>query len=286
MKSQNRNLIILIVFSLIIFDIFIWQQIFFSRPDKNLNVYFLDVGQGDSELVVLPGGVKVLIDAGPNSKVIDDLTSILGTTDRYIDLIILSHAQTDHFTGLIDVLKRYKVGVFIFNGRDGTAESWLELVNLIKENKVPTEILVAGDAVINADSRFNFLLPDKNFVSSADLNETALTSLLNSQNSKILFTGDIDAKLENYLLQKYDLKNVGILKVAHHGSKFSSSENFLKEISPKIAVIEVGKNSYGHPTPDVLKRLASVGAQIFRTDKDGTIKLAINNGKINIFKSK
>ncbi len=157
---------------------------------------------------------------------------------------------------------------------------------VIQENKIPVVILAGGDKIHYLDSQFNFLLPDKNFIESSDLNETAFVSLLQSQNSKILFTGDIDAKLENYLLQKYGLKDIGVLKVAHHGSKFSSSENFLKEISPKIAIIEVGKNSYGHPTPDVLKRLASVGAQIFRTDKDGTIKLAINNGKINIFKSK
>lgn len=286
MKSQNRNLIILIVFSLVIFDIFVWQQIFFRGSDKNLNVYFLDVGQGDSELVILPTGAKILIDGGPDNKILNSLVSILGTTERYIDLVILSHAQIDHFTGLIDVLKRYKVGAFIFNGRDGTADSWKELISVIKETKTPAEILAAGDSITNANSRFDFLLPDKNFSAAVDLNETALTPLLNNQNSRILFTGDIDAKLENYLLQKYGLKDIGVLKVAHHGSKFSSSENFLREISPKISVIEVGKNSYGHPTKEVLSRLASINSQIFRTDRDGTVKLTINNGKISIFKSR
>lgn len=206
-------------------------------------------------------------------------------TDRYIDLILLSHPQTDHFTGLIDVLKRYQVGVFIFNGRSGTVDSWSKLIKVIKENKIPAVVLAAGDKIHYLNSQFNFLLPDKNFIESTDLNETTLVSLLQSQNSKILFTGDIDAKIEDYLIRKYDL-DIDVLKVSHHGSKFSSGEKFLSNISPKIAVIEVGKNSYGHPTKEVLKNLASVGAQIFRTDKDGTIKLLINNQGISIFKKK
>ncbi|NCO15352.1 hypothetical protein COW77_01790 [Candidatus Wolfebacteria bacterium CG18_big_fil_WC_8_21_14_2_50_39_7] len=283
MLSPNR--LILIMIFLVVFDFFIWGLILFEPVNKNLQVYFLDVGQGDSELVILPNGPKVLIDGGPNNKVINELASVLRPTDRYIDLILLSHPQTDHFTGLIDVLKRYQVGVFIFNGRSGTVDSWSKLIKVIKENKIPAVVLAAGDKIHYLNSQFNFLLPDKNFIESTDLNETTLVSLLQSQNSKILFTGDIDAKIEDYLIRKYDL-DIDVLKVSHHGSKFSSGEKFLSNISPKIAVIEVGKNSYGHPTKEVLKNLASVGAQIFRTDKDGTIKLLINNQGISIFKKK
>lgn len=283
MLSPNR--LILIMIFLVVFDFFIWGLILFEPVNKNLQVYFLDVGQGDSELVILPNGPKVLIDGGPNNKVINELASVLRPTDRYIDLILLSHPQTDHFTGLIDVLKRYQVGVFIFNGRSGTVDSWSKLIKVIKENKIPAVVLAAGDKIHYLNSQFNFLLPDKNFIENTDLNETTLVSLLQSQNSKILFTGDIDAKIEDYLIRKYDL-DIDVLKVSHHGSKFSSGEKFLSNISPKIAVIEVGKNSYGHPTKEVLKNLASVGAQIFRTDKDGTIKLLINNQGISIFKKK
>jgi len=280
-----KNWIILLLLFLFIFDGFIWLEILFEQPNQNTEVYFLDVGQGDSELVVLPGGVKVLIDGGPNNKVLDQLASILRPFDRYIDLIILSHAQTDHFSGLIDVLKRYQVGAFIYNGRSGTASSWPELVKITEQNKVPVEILMAGDKISYLDSHFDILMPDKNFINSSDLNETVLVELLQSQNAQILFTGDADTKIEDYLLQRYNL-NIDVLKVAHHGSKFASSEEFLKSILPKVAVIEVGKNSYGHPTPEALSRLALVGAQIFRTDKDGMIKLIIENSKINIFKQK
>jgi len=236
-------------------------------------------------LVILPNGPKILIDGGPNNKVIANLASILRPTDRYIDLVMLSHPQTDHFTGLIDVLKRYRVGAFIFNGRSGTASSWPELVRIIDENKTPTVVLAAKDKINYAGNKFNILMPDKNFIQSADLNETAIVALLQSQNSKVLFTGDADSKMEDYLAQRYNL-DIDVLKVGHHGSKYSSGENFLRVTSPKIAVIEVGKNSYGHPTSEVLNRLASVGSQIFRTDKDGLVKLIINNQKINIFKNK
>ncbi len=284
-KMLNPNRLILIMIFLVVFDVFIWGLIVFEPVNKNLQVYFLDVGQGDSELVILPNGPKILIDGGPNNKVIDELASVLRPTDRYIDLVLLSHPQTDHFTGLIDVLKRYQIGAFIFNGRSTTADSWSALSKVIQEDKIPVVILAGGDKIHYLDSQFNFLLPDKNFIESSDLNETAFVSLLQSQNSKILFTGDIDTKTEDYLMRKYDL-DVDVLKVAHHGSKFSSGEKFLSNISPKIAVIEVGKNSYGHPTSEVLKKLASVGAQIFRTDKDGMVKLVINNQEINIFKKK
>jgi competence protein ComEC len=182
-------------------------------------------------------------------------------------------------------LKRYQVGAFIFNGRNGIASSWQELIKVIEESNVPAIILAAGDKINYLDNGFNFLLPDKNFIQSLDLNETTLVTLLKTQGVKILFTGDIGAETENYLMQKYDL-DIDVLKVAHHGSKFSSSAEFLKKLSPKLAIIEVGKNSYGHPTPEVLNRLASVGAQIFRTDQDGMIKLVINNQEINIFKKK
>jgi len=280
-----KNWVILLIAFLFIFDGFVWLEILFHQKNKNTEVYFLDVGQGDSELIVLPGGVKILIDGGPDNKVLNSLFPVLRPTDRYIDFVVLSHAQTDHFSGLIDVLMRYQVGAFIYNGRAGAAPSWPELTSVINQNNVPVEILMAGDKISYLDNIFDILMPDKNFINSADLNETVLVELLQTQGSKILFTGDMDSKMEDYLIQRQNL-DIDVLKVAHHGSKFSSGENFLKTANPKIAVIEVGKNSYGHPTLDVLSRLASVGAQIFRTDKNGTIKLTIENLKINIFKQK
>lgn len=280
---SDSKKIFLTIFILSILNVFIWQQILFYKPNKNTELYFLDVGQGDSQMVILPNNVKILIDGGPNNRVLGQLSSILSPFDRYIDLVVMSHPQTDHFTGLIDVLKRYKVGAFVFSGRKGLVKSFNDLEKAIKENQVAVVVLGEGDKIKYLESKLDILSPSQNLLQSNEPNDWTLVMKMASEGMKALFTGDIDSNVENSLVEKYDL-GVDILKVAHHGSRFSSGKEFLAAATPKIAVIEVGKNSYGHPTKDALERLASVGAQIFRTDKDGTIKLVINNQKINIFK--
>lgn len=277
--------IILLVLFLVIFDVFVWGRIVFGGSNENLEVYFLDVGQGDGELIVLPGNVKILIDAGPNNKILKELSSVLKPTDRYIDLVILSHPQLDHFGGLMDVLKRYQVGAFVFSGRRGDVPAFQDLEKIIKENKIAAIALAENDKIKYLKNRFDVLSPSKNLLQSAELNDTALVMKFENEEVKILFTGDIDKKTEEYLIKKRDL-SVDVLKVSHHGSKFSTGREFLMEATPKISIIEVGKNSYGHPTAEVLDKLASIGAQIFRTDRDGTVKLIINNRQINIFKTK
>ncbi len=285
----NRNHLILFLIFLVVFDFLVWKSIILNKPNSDTELYFLDVGQGDSELVILPGGVKILIDAGPNNKIVSELESVLRSTDRYIDLLVLSHPETDHFNGFIDVLKRYQVGAFIYNGRAGAAQSWKELAKIVEENKVPVFVLGQGDKIKNQDDFFEILLPNVDFLRSKELNDTSLImKLINNdeQNQiKILFTGDIGEKNEKYLINNFDIR-ADILKVGHHGSKYSSGDYFLKAVNPKISAIEVGKNSYGHPTKEVLERLASVGSQIFRTDQNSIIKLAIKGNEINIFKKR
>ncbi|MFA5084254.1 MAG: MBL fold metallo-hydrolase [Candidatus Paceibacterota bacterium] len=284
---MRNKTIVLIVILLLALDIFVWRTIVITKPSGNLEIYFLSVGQGDSELVILPGGVKVLIDGGPNGKILDDLAAILPQTDRYIDLVVNSHPHPDHFVGLIDVLKNYKVGAFIYNGRDGGIPAWEELLKTAGENKVSGLVLAAGDKIHYFNNEFDILLPDKNFINNKDLNETSLVALLKSRDLKALFVGDIGAKPEKYLAGKFNV-GVDILKIGHHGSKYSSAEDFLKAISPKLAVAEVGKNSYGHPTKEALTRLASIGAQIYRTDSNGTVKIVVagDSSQIQVFKEK
>jgi competence protein ComEC len=277
--------VILTLLFFVVFDAFIWWQIIFGGLNKNIEIYFLDVGQGDSELVVLSNNVKILIDGGPDNKVVGELSSVLKPADRYIDLVILSHPQTDHFAGLIDVLQRYKVGAFISPGRSGPAQGFKDLEKTIRENKIPTIALGEGDKINYLDSRFDVLSPSFNLLQSAEPNDWGLALKMASGGIKALFAGDIDSKIEESLALKYDL-DIDILKISHHGSKFSSSKSFLEKATPQISVIGVGKNSYGHPAEQTLKNLASIGSQIFRTDKDGTVKLLINNEQVNVFKKK
>ncbi len=262
-----------------------WQIAGGAGADDKLSLYFLPVGQGDSELAILPSGVKILIDGGPpNSLVLKNLDRILSPRDRYIDMIVLSHAQLDHFGGLIEVLRRYRVGVFLWNGIPGETRAAENLMRVIEERNVPLVSLAAGDRVRNGESEIDVLWPlSVREGAKVDLNESALVLALESRNERALFTGDIGEKTENRILADMT-DRIDILKVGHHGSKFSSSANFFEAIQPKVAVIEVGKNSYGHPTPEVLSRLAEAGAKIFRTDQDGLLKFESVGKVIQIFK--
>lgn len=282
----DKNKIILAVIFLAAFDILIWRSIIAVAPNLDPLIYFLDVGQGDSQLVILPNNIKILIDGGPSGQQLAGrLAEILPSYDRYIDLVILSHPQADHFAGLIDVFRHYKVGAFISNGVKGTAKSFQELENSVNNNSARKIILLAGDSIKYKDYILNVISPKPEFFDLPDLNHGSLVILFKAGNVGALFTGDIGFEEEDYLVKNYDI-DVDILKVAHHGSKYSSEKSFLAAASPKISVIEVGKNSYGHPTQTTLSRLAAVGSRIFRTDKDGTVKLELDSGKLFVFQNK
>ncbi len=278
-----------VVFFLALFfvlDILVlWQIVSSGAVNSKLSLYFLPVGQGDSELAVLPGGAKLLIDGGPpDSLVLKDLDKILSPRDRYLDVIILSHEELDHFGGLIEVLKRYKVGMFVWNGVPKQIQVAGDLERTIKEMKIPTIALAAGDSINQGANNLKVLWPPPNSKEDkGSLNETALVLELESGGLRTLYTGDIGADTEASIIAN-GLSNIDILKVGHHGSRFSSSANFLSALKPKAAVIEVGKNSYGHPTSEVLSQLADIGAQIFCTDRDGLLKFEPSDGALRIFK--
>lgn len=280
MVSEVKNKKFLIpVLGLLFLNLFFWRIILFPLVD-NLKIYFLDVGQGDSQLVVLPGGVKILIDAGPNSSVIEQLDKILPFYQRYIDLVILTHPQKDHLAGLAEILRRRGAGLFISNGQKSSIAAYQELEKTLKDLRMPIISLSASDKIKYRSNTLSILWPPAKLISN-NINDYALVGLLESTGIKALFTSDIGFDQEKALLGKYNL-DLDILKVAHHGSKFSTSQDFLNKTRPQIAVIEVGKNSYGHPTKEVLSRLASIDAKILRTDQLGTIKLEIKEGKISI----
>lgn len=286
MLKDNNKLAIITLF-LAVLNAFVWSNIIFASSYEYPTIHFLDVGQGDASLIQLPqtsgGPVQILIDGGPNKKIVSELEKILPAEDRYIDLVILSHPQLDHFGGLIDVMKRYKVGAFLFNGRSADG-AFKDLEKTIEENNVPAVQLIRGDNIKFKDYVFKVLSPPENFLFSAELNQTSLVMMLKTGNASALFTGDIDAAVENYLLSAEPELAADILKVAHHGSKFSSTSAFLEVLKPKMAAIEVGDNGYGHPTAEALRRLEAIGAKIYRTDKDGTVNLLIKNDRIQVFK--
>lgn len=274
-EGMTKKNIIMLIIVLVALDMLAWGDIIFGSFGKRLELFFFDVGQGDSEMISMPGNVKLLIDGGPNNgKAAASLGKVLPWGDRYIDLVSISHADLDHSGGLIDVVKRYEVGAFIYNGTGSNSESFKELARMIQERNIPVIVLGEGDTIRYASSTVEILS-----ARGKDSNEGALVMKFTGGGVSALFDGDIGKTTETWLVKNKNIQ-ADILKIPHHGSKFSSTQEFLAAVRPKITIIEVGKNSYGHPTREVLDRIKNVSAQLFRTDSNGMVQLVIESGMI------
>ena len=260
-------------------------------PPKELEVDFLDVGQGDAILIKSPFGQNILIDGGPDSKVIEELGKSLPFWDKRIDLMVLTHPHDDHVTGLIEVIKRYNVKKILYTGVVHDSPNYLAWLAAIRERKIPLVIIDRPQKIVLGDDCYmEIIYPRKSFLAQEtdNLNNSSIVARLVYGETKFLLTGDAEIEVEKELLNLTPLLARGggevdlsaqVLKTGHHGSDTSSSEEFLKAVSPQIAVIQVGKdNDFGHPSLRILKRLERAGAEILRTDKNGTVSL-ISDGK-------
>ncbi len=268
----------------LLFTLSVWLLVRIVHTDQDdLLIHFLPVGQGDSELIALPGGATVLIDGGPPTlDAVRALDAALPSGIRSIDVVIMTHPHLDHFGGLIDVAKRYRIGAFISNGLSSNQASFRELKKTLEDRRVPRITFGAGDSIHYASSVLIALAPSLDLGIVKNQNEAVLVLELLARNTKTLFMSDATSDVEG-AIGKIAGK-IDILKVSHHGSKFSSSETFLKTALPRFAFVEVGKNSYGHPTPQALARLGEIGAKVFRTDKDGLITVRSDGATLFVLK--
>jgi len=283
MKTGNNYAPVITLLLATLFVI-VWGNVLFIKTAAEPAFYFLDVGQGDSELVIFPGGVKIMTDAGPDKKIIKSLESVLGN-DSYIDIGIISHPQLDHFNGFNYLLEKYTFGAFIINGRNDseTVAEWPSLLKKIKEKNIPIITMNADDTISYKESSISLLSPDASYIESEELNDTGFVELIETGGKRALFVADIGANVEEYILKKFGIR-ADILKVAHHGSKYSSSKQFLASVNPKAVVIGVGRgNRYGHPAADTLDRLANITKNIFRTDQNGTVKIIAGKNTLSVF---
>ncbi|MFH0806438.1 MAG: MBL fold metallo-hydrolase [Candidatus Brennerbacteria bacterium] len=254
-----------------------------EKEAGSVAVLFLDVGQGDASLVELGEGVQMLIDGGPpNGRLLAELGEIMLPYDRTIELVVLTHPEVDHYGGLIELLGRYEVGMFIDAGVTKEVEAYEVLVNKLAEYKIRRTTLRAGDRIRYGGQVFSIISPDDTLVSAREKNDTSMVLAFESSGARFLFTGDIGANVERIVAKKIT-EPFDVLKIAHHGSKFSSAAEFLFAVRPTLAAIGVGKNSYGHPTRETLARLETVGARVYRTDRDGTITIRVESGAIRTF---
>lgn len=250
---------------------------------RNFSVSFLDVGQGDASLIKMENDVQILIDGGPpNGKLVTALGEIMSPYDRRIELVVLTHPELDHYGGLIELLDRYEVGTFIDTGVTKDVEAYHVLMKELEVRKIRRLTLRAGDHIRYGTHAFSVLSPDDTLVYAKEKNDTSMVLALESNGAQFLFTGDIGAEVERVVAHALS-KPVDVLKVSHHGSKFSSVADFLSIARPALATIGVGKNSYGHPTRETLARLEAAGARVYRTDRDGTITVQVESDALRVF---
>lgn len=229
--------------------------------NPTLKIYFIDVGQGDSTLIVTPKNKKILIDGG-EGKTNVLFQYLLDRRINKIDYIIISHFDSDHCNGLIEIIEKMRVENIVMSKQSKESEEYKKILEIIKQKNIKVSSVKAEDKIIIEKNLYIKILNPAEKFEFQDLNNNAIVAKLVYKNFSMLFTGDIE-KAEESLAKKYknELKST-ILKVAHHGSKTSTSEEFLKYVEPQIALIGVGENNkFGHPNQITIERLKSIRSQ-------------------------
>lgn len=268
---------------LLVTTVVIWYMVI--REERQvLTVSFLDVGQGDSIFIESPTGNQLLIDGGASASVLRALSGVMPFYDRSIDMIFATHPDQDHFAGLIDVLRRYRVSLIGENGARNDTATYESYEQEITNEKSPTRLLKRGDKIdLGGGAVLQILFPDRD-MTEAESNSSSIVAKLVYGDTSILLTGDSPASIERYLATIDGASlDVDVLKAGHHGSKTSSDETFLGYTSPSIAVISAGKdNRYGHPHEEVLDRFDQFGIETLRTDELGTITFTSDGENISV----
>ena len=270
-----------------------WKEVFALAGPRYLKVVAFDVGQGDSIFIETPGMHQVLVDGGPGSAVLSRLPKYLPLWDRSLDMIVLTHPDADHLDGLLSVLQKYKVDYILWTGiaRNGASyQKWVELLGFAQKRGSKIVIAQKGQKIIFQNITADVLNPQENlegrdFKSAG--NDTSVVLRLAFGQKYFLLTGDISGKAENKLIESQADLKADVLKIAHHGSKYSTTEEFLQNVSPEVAIISSGQdNKYGHPTPEVLQRLEKFGIKVLRTDQMGDVQIISDGNNLAISKIK
>lgn len=280
-KKYYLLVLVLSLFSITVFLFYLDLK----SSNKVLTFAMLDIGQGDALFIESPTGTQILVDVGPPRKILSALSRVMSPFDRHIDAIVLTHPDQDHIGGFADVLQVYKVDTVFESGTINDSKTYQNLKQEIKDKKIGNILARRGMRLhIGGGAMIDILFPDRDVFDWA-LNDGSIVARLSYGDTSIMLTGDATTMTEKIILEK----NVGvfiesnILKVGHHGSRTSTSEEFVRVVSPQFALISDGKdNNFGHPHQDVLDTLSSFGAKIFRTDLLGTIIMK-SDGRKEVF---
>lgn len=288
-KAKIKYMIKRIIIAILIITLAF--QLFNNFGDKDLRIYFIDVGQGDSSLIITPNKKTILIDGGGSLDKDYDIgknTLVPYLLDRgvlTIDYLMVSHFDTDHCGGLMYLLKTLKVKNVFISKQIELNEECKFFLELVKQKNINLKLIKQGDVIpIEENLKIYILYPSLNLQFN-DLNNNSIVAKLVYKKFSMLFTGDIEKQAEKELVEKYS-KNVlksTVLKVAHHGSKTSSTQEFIDLVNPKVALIGVGKdNNFGHPNEEIIERLKNLKIKVFRTDECGEIEIKSNGRNVKI----
>lgn len=276
--------------SVLLLILIIFVQFIYPSFNNNMEITFIDVGQGDSIFMKFPNNkFNVLIDTGGSIKYEKEnwknrnsnysisksiITYLKSIGVSKLDYLILSHGDYDHMGEAVNLVENFKVEKVIFNcGEFNELEQ--DLIKVLDKKKIPYYSCIKE---LNIDDTKLYFLNNKDYGNENDNSSVIYTKL---NNHKFLFMGDAGVEVEEDLIEKYNIQDIDVLKLGHHGSKTSSSKNFINEINPKYSIISVGKtNRYGHPNKEILNNLDT--SKVYRTDQDGSIMFKVWNDKLKI----
>jgi len=261
-------------------NILVWNNVASGAVSSGkLRVAFLNVGQGDSIYIESPTGTQVVFDGGPDSSVLRELGAVMPFADHSLDMLVVSHPDSDHFAGFLDVVGRYSVGAELSPGIISTTPAYVQLQNELAEKKVPQIVARAGQVYdLGGGALLYILFPDRD-VSNWETNEGCIVAKLVYGKTAVILNGDSPRNIDRYLVAE-DGPALGetleggetILKVGHHGSKTSTDPELVADLKPIAAVISAGAgNKFGHPNKETLDTLAAAHAPALITFKEGRI---------------
>ncbi|MBA4336540.1 hypothetical protein C0416_02075 [bacterium] len=246
-------------------------------PGREVQVSFLNVGQGDSIFVRTPDDYFILIDGGPSVSVLEELAEVMPRYNRTIDLVLITHPHADHVNGLVEVVKRFEVKGVMLVGTPSGNTFYQEILRLCGEQGIPIYFGESGrDVKVGSYLYIDVVWPSRSMagVEFENLNNASLAVRLIMPDKVFMLTGDAEEEEEREILRSgFDL-SADIFKAGHHGSKTASSDEFLDAVEPDTVVIQSGAgNSFGHPHKEVLERLLRLGIQVRRNDLEGRVEI-------------
>lgn len=279
---RNRKVIYFVLASLFVLSLVLGGIVFVQRSQA-LKVVFLDVGQGDA-ILIEQGSSQVLIDGGRDGKLLlEKLGRYIPFWDRQIEAVIATHPDADHIGGLVDAIRTYTVQNFLETNAQSDSQTFQVLQNVIRNQNISVIEPQEGVAIkFPEGAELDVLYPFGPIVAAdpKNTNQYSVVAKLATGQNKFLFTGDLPREQEAELIKNNIDVAADVLKVGHHGSKYSTSAQFLDAVKPETAIISVGKNNtYGHPNQEILDRLKADNIKILRTDESGDIAYNCQNIK-------